>query len=250
MEILLFGGTMEGRVLAERLANRGIKVTCSVATEYGRDLIQSADGLTVRTGRLDQREMEALMRDRPYFCVVDATHPYAAEVSHNIKGAAEQVSLPYRRLLRASEQAKNVLWADSAEAAAQFLDEKDGLILLTTGSKELAAFTAMKAYRERLWVRILPSMQSLQAALALGVPAKHIICMQGPFSKELNVAVLRQIGARYLVTKDSGKEGGFTEKAAAAAEAGAELLVISRPLQERGQSLEALFQLLCQEAGV
>lgn len=249
MEVLLFGGTLEGRLLAERLAAQGLKVTCSVATEYGRDLIEPVDGLTIRTGRLNQSGMEALMESGLYSCVVDATHPYAATASSNIKAAAGQLSLPYYRLLRSSEKSENVLWATTAEEAAQILDTRNGTILLTTGSQTLAAFTAIKDYRERLWVRILPSMQSLQTALELGVPAKHIICMQGPFSKELNTALLRQINAGYLVTKDSGKAGGFTEKTEAAAAAGAKLLVISRPSQEQGQSLEDLFQLLCQEAG-
>lgn len=248
MEVLLFGGTLEGRLLAEGLAARGIRVTCSVATEYGRDLIRPAKGLTVQTGRLGAREMERLMKSRPYSCVVDATHPYAAEVSCHIKTAAERVSLPYLRLLRASEHGETVLRAASADEAAQILNGTEGAILLTTGSKDLAAFTAIQGYRERLWVRILPSVQSLQTALGLGIPAKQIICMQGPFSKALNAAMLRQTGARYLVTKDSGKAGGFAEKMEAAAEVGAVPLVIARPVQEQGRSLEELLELLCQEA--
>ena len=248
MEVLLFGGTLEGRVLAERLAARGIRVTCSVATEYGQSLIHPVEGLTVRTGRLNQVEMEELMKSGSYACVVDATHPYAAEVSTNLRGAAEHCALSYYRLLRASETAENVCWAASMEEAARYLDSKEGPILLTTGSKELAGFTGIQKMEERLWVRILPSVESLQTALALGIPARHIICMQGPFSRELNRATLRQIGAKFLVTKDSGKAGGFAAKAEAAAEAGTELVVIARPAQEQGRSLEELFQLLCQEA--
>ena len=89
---------------------------------------------------------------------------------------------------------------------------------------------------------MLPSMDSLSYALSLGFPASHIICMQGPFSQELNVAMLRQIGAKILVSKDTGRAGGFAEKAEAAKQAGATLLVIRRPTVETGLTLEEMLK--------
>jgi precorrin-6x reductase len=240
VEVLLFGGTWEGRTLAQSLAAMGISVTYSVATDYGRDLTQPATNLAVLTGRLDEEAMEELMRGTPFSCVVDATHPYAAEVSRNIKAASARVGLRYHRLLRASLEAEDVLLADSPEEAVKLLSGTEGPILLTTGSKELAAFTALPDYRKRLWVRILPSQESLAIALSQGIPSKQIICMQGPFTQDLNAAMMRQIGCTYLVTKDSGKAGGFTEKVEAARQVGAKLLVISRPTQEEGVTMEEL----------
>ena len=64
--------------------------------------------------------------------------------------------------------------------------------------------------------------------MTLGFPPKNIICMQGPFSRELNVALLRQYHIQTLVTKDTGGYGGFREKAEAAREAGCALLVVER----------------------
>lgn len=243
MRILLFGGTAEGHTLARRLAQAGHPVTCCVATDYGRDVLEPQPNLTVRMGRMDQGAMEAEM-GRGYDCVVDATHPYAAQVSGNIRAAAKAVNLPYQRLLRPREEAGDVLWADSPEQAAEILETMPGNVLLTTGSKDLAVFAKLRDYKQRLWVRILPSLDSLSAALELGYPASHIICMQGPFSRQMNTATLRSMDGRILVTKDTGKAGGFGEKAQAAREAGARLLVIRRPVAETGLELEALLEKL------
>ena len=243
MRILLFGGTAEGHTLAARLAQAGHLVTCCVATDYGRDVLEPQPNLTVRMGRMDQRAMEAQMR-KGCDCVVDATHPYATQVSGNIRAAAKAAGLPYERLLRPPEEAGDVLWADSPERAVEILGTMPGNVLLTTGSKDLAVFAKLRDYQKRLWVRVLPSLDSLGAALKLGYPASHIICMQGPFSRQMNTATLQSMNGRILVTKDTGKAGGFGEKVQAAQEAGARLLVIRRPVDETGLELEALLEKL------
>lgn len=79
---------------------------------------------------------------------------------------------------------------------------------------------------------------SLERCLALGFPPKNIICMQGPFTKEMNLATLRQFHVRTLVTKDTGGYGGFRAKADAAREAGCDLVVVERPQTEEGLTLE------------
>lgn len=243
MSILLFGGTAEGHSLARRLAQAGLAVTCSVATAYGEAVLEPTPGLTVRVGRMDADQMAAEMA-KGYTCVVDATHPYADRVSENIRRAAETAGLPYYRLLRPREAAEDVLWTDSPADAARMLADLPGNVLLTTGSKDLKTFTQVPDYQTRLYVRVLPSLESLSAALDLGYPAAHILCMQGPFPEKLNAALLEAVDAKILVTKDTGKAGGFPEKAAAAQSAGAKLLVIRRPTQETGYSLDALYDFL------
>ena len=243
MSILLFGGTAEGHSLARRLAQAGLAVTCSVATAYGEAVLEPTPGLTVHVGRMDADQMAAEMA-KGYTCVVDATHPYADRVSENIRRAAETAGLPYYRLLRPREAADGVLWADSPADAARMLADLPGNVLLTTGSKDLKTFTQVPDYQTRLYVRVLPSLESLSAALDLGYPAAHILCMQGPFPEKLNAALLEAVDAKILVTKDTGKAGGFPEKAAAAQSAGAKLLVIRRPTQETGYTLDALYDFL------
>ncbi|MBR2071825.1 MAG: precorrin-6A/cobalt-precorrin-6A reductase, partial [Phascolarctobacterium sp.] len=89
-----------------------------------------------------------------------------------------------------------------------------------------------------------PMESSLQSALELGYKPANIVCMQGPFSKELNVATLKKFNSKFMVTKDSGEVGGFLEKIAAAQEAGAKLIVIGRTTEEQGESYEEILKYL------
>lgn len=72
----------------------------------------------------------------------------------------------------------------------------------------------------------------------MGFEGKHLIGMQGPFSRELNAAMLRQYRCKYLVTKDTGKAGGFQDKIDAALECDAVPVIIGRPLKEEGMSVK------------
>ncbi len=237
MELLLFGGTGEGRALAEWLRDEGIPVTVCVATAYGSTLLPP--GVVAHTGRLDRAGMEALMVRRPYTCVIDATHPYAVEVTRQLQEAAQARGVPYVRLLRTSDGEDACHKAGSMAEAAEMLQRLPGNILLTTGSKELHHF-AVPGLVERCFPRVLPMMDSLERCLRLGFPPAHILCMQGPFSQALNEALIGQYSIRTLVTKDTGSYGGFREKAQAAQGTGCTLLVVERPVQETGQTLEEI----------
>lgn len=236
MKILLFGGTGEGRALAEWMLSRGLDATVCVATEYGETLLP--DGMKVHVGRLNAGEMETLMADG-YTLVIDATHPYAVEVTKNIRAAADRADLPCLRLLRQSDGEDGCRKVPDVAAAADLLEKLPGNVLLTTGSKELDHF-ARPGLRERCFPRVLPMADSLERCLALGFPPKNIICMQGPFTKEMNVATLHQFHIDTLVTKDTGGYGGFQAKAEAAKEAGCALLVVERPQTETGLTLEEI----------
>ena len=216
------------------MLSQGLDATVCVATEYGETLLP--DGAQVHVGRLDAGAMEILMAGG-YTLVIDATHPYAVEVTKNIRAAAQAAGLPCLRLLRQSDREDGCQKAADMAAAADLLEGLPGKVLLTTGSKELDAF-ARPGLRERCCPRVLPMADSLERCLALGFPPKNIICMQGPFTKEMNLATLRQFHVRTLVTKDTGGYGGFRAKADAAREAGCDLVVVERPQTEEGLTLE------------
>ena len=168
---------------------------------------------------------------------VDATHPYAVAVTENIRRACSQAGVPCRRLLRGASETAGVTAVGSAAEAAALLAGREGNILLTTGSKELGAFSALPS--ERLYPRVLPNHESLSACEGAGIPHRNILAMQGPFSTELNEALIRQFHIAYLVTKDGGKAGGFEEKLRAAKNTGIELVLIRRP-EETGESFEEI----------
>lgn len=236
MKILLFGGTTEGRVLADRANALGAEVTVSVATPLGAEELAGGDGLRVLTGRLDRSGMEALL---PGFDLcVDATHPYAAEATANIGKACAAAGVPLLRLLRQSSRAEGAVCVPGCKAA-ELLADRPGNILLTTGSKELSAFDRLD--KNRLYVRVLPTHDGIAACEALGLPHSHILALQGPFSQKLNEAMLEQYKIRWLVTKDGGQAGGFREKLAAAQNTGANVVLVERPPDE-GKGLEEILQ--------
>lgn len=257
-KLLLFAGTTEGRELAEYLAGCKVQVTACVATEYGETLISPQTNLTVHTGRMDRQQMQQLMQQEGFDLVIDATHPYAAVVTQNIAAACQEASVPLYRCLRESEQGQDelegyphLLVAQDTEQAAHLLEEIEGNILLTTGSKELPAYRQVKGFAERFYPRVLPLANVVESCLALGIPAAHLIAMQGPFSQEMNLAMIRQWNISCLVTKESGKTGGVDQKLAAAKQAGISVLLIRRPSEQvAGWSLQALKQELAQRFGI
>lgn len=238
MKLVIFSGTTEGREFSRAAAALGAAVTVCVATDLGAEEQGSAPGVTVHAGRLDADEMAALLRNAA-LCV-DATHPYATEATHNIRAAAGMAGVEYHRLLRRASElpAGSVVLPGAGEAAA-YLADKAGRILLTTGAKELPAFAALDP--ARLYPRVLPTLAGITACEAAGVPHRNIIAMQGPFTLGLNVALMRQFEIDYLVTKDGGAQGGFAEKAEAAAQCGAQLIVLRRP-DEQGETAETILQ--------
>ena len=242
MRIVIFSGTTEGRALSHLLAERGAEVTVCVATEYGREEQGAMAGITVLAGRKTPAEMADILRGCG-LCV-DATHPYAVQVTKSIRAACAAAEVPYRRLLRRdSGETGDAIVVDSAAEAAERLAGMPGNVLLTTGSKELKAFSALDP--TRLFPRVLPTHESLTACEAAGIPHRNILAMQGPFSQELNEALIRQFHIAVLVTKDGGAAGGFPEKVQAARSTGAALILIRRP-EETGETFEEIVQ-SCEE---
>lgn len=238
--VLLFAGTSEGRLLFDYCKEKDISVTACVATEYGKALLKEEGNFRIREGRLNIEEMERLMEEENASLIIDATHPYACEVTDNINIAARNRKLPVLRVIREELSLEGVIQTANIKEAVKFLQEQEGNVLITTGSKELEEYREVTGYKERLFIRILPDPAALAGCLALGFPAKHIICMQGPFSRELNCAMLKQINGKYLVTKEGGSFGGYEEKIEGSKMAEAGVIVINRPRDEDGSSLEEI----------
>ena len=245
-KICVFGGTTEGRELVEFLNTQPCEVTACVATEYGQSLLPESERLTVSAKRLPVAEIEVLLQHGHFDLVIDATHPYAASITESIARACRATRTETWRLLRGASAVPNsAVFVENTEQAVEFLTNTEGNILLTTGSKELGAYAALPNFAARCWVRVLPVPASLEACRAAGLEPAHILAMQGPFSAELNTAMLHAIDATWLVTKDGGTAGGFAEKAEAAEQTGTRLLVIGRPPQHEGLSLGETITALC-----
>lgn len=243
--VLVFGGTSEGRKLAEIFNANNRKCTICVATDYGEKLLPKSENVNVICGRMDCNEICMLLgEDNKYSYVIDATHPYASVISENARNACIKTNTAYLRLLR-SETGSNIyndgikIFPDALQAA-KYLDKTTGRILLTTGSKELPVFCGEIRDKSRITARVLPSAKAIEACNNAGLEGRQIIAMHGPFSREVNTAIIKQTGAAFIVTKESGNAGGFQEKIDAARETGTEVILIKRPVEEEGYSLDEI----------
>lgn len=245
-ELVIFGGTSEGRQLTEALCNMPLQIHVCVATKYGATLLPVCDNVHIHVGRMNQEEIVHFLSTVHAGCCVDATHPYAAEVTCNARGACRQLGITYVRLLRREERfsktdsssGSKVIYRDSIKDAVDFLKGTTGNIFITTGSKELSLFTDISDYQNRCFARVLPTAKVVEACSALGFEGKNLIGMQGPFDEELNYCLLQKTHAKWLVTKSSGKEGGFLEKCDAAVRAGVHLVIIGRPQENMKQAMD------------
>jgi len=249
-DIIIFGGTTEGRELSEMLSGKGLKVHLCVATEYGESLIRKNKNMTVSHERLDAGGMKELIKKKKAGIVIDATHPYAVIVSENIRAACKECAAEYVRLLRPEgKRSGNATAVANVNGAVEYLKGTSGNVLVATGSKELSKFTALDNYEKRIFARVLSLPDVAEQCSKLGFRGRNLICMQGPFNEDINYGMMKQFEIRYMVTKDSGEPGGFEEKMRAAERAGVEVILVGRP-PEDGLSYDDVVDLLSKRFGL
>lgn len=229
---IIFGGTTEGRKVADLLLEQKVSVVYCVATEYGKEPIVKRNGLDVRIGRMDSNEMRDLFGMENPDVVIDATHPFAEIVKKEIDNALFMTGkVPFVRIIRPTVESdfSNCTFFEDVSSCARALEETSGNILLTTGSKELHTFCENESVRRRIIARVIPSVESLKLCNESGLNGKQIIAMQGPFSLDMNRAQIKESNASVIVLKNSGKGSGEAERIEAARLEGIKCFVINRP---------------------
>lgn len=230
--ILVLSGTEEGKEIVRRLHEEGLSLLTTVATDYGKKMFEEIGLATVcLQGRLDAHGFSQLIKERGIDTVIDATHPYAIEVSQNAMDACKITNTRYLRFERQEVEIPRHSLIHKVKTMAEAIDKSRTLgkkIFLTTGISSVAKFISLKDEKE-LYVRILPIPEHIALCLDMGIPPTHIIAMHGPFSEDLNLAMFRQYQINTVVTKDSGEVGGVLEKIHAALKEGIDTIVIERP---------------------
>lgn len=246
---LIFAGTTEGRCLVSYLLKRKlamIEVHVCVASDYGARVFDNEEALQIHEGRKNCEEMVELMETYSFCEVIDATHPYAVEVTRNIIKACQQTNHAYLRLKRETKADASGVYVQSMNEALQYLKQTRGNIFVTTGSKELALLAALPNFKERVYARVLSTQQVVKQCALLGLEGKHLMCMQGPFDTDMNIAMMKHVQAAYMLTKESGETGGFEQKLAAAKQVGVTSIVIAKPNEDNGYTMENLLHYLHQ----
>lgn len=230
--ILVLSGTEDGKEIVKRLHERGDKLITSVATEYGKAIFERMQlGEICIHGRLDKVNLIKLIEDEDINILVDATHPYAINVSINAIEACKEKSIKYIRFQRnASTLPKSHLihHVDDVNEAINKCNVLSNRIMLTTGFNNLKEFIKLNETKE-IVVRVLPIAEHIRKCVEMGIHPSNIVAMQGPFSVELNKSLFNHFKIDTIITKESGKEGGVIEKVQAAIDCGINVVLIKRP---------------------
>lgn len=231
--ILVAAGTQDGRELVGELLSAGYEVAASVVSTYGEQLLaRYGSRLLINDEPLDAAGLMKYMQQKGVTLLVDASHPYAVNVSENAMQACRTMGIPYIRYERQSSSlVYDKLYAVSSyEEAAEKAAALAKTVFLTTGSRNLRPFAEAPSMEgHRLIIRVLPTAKVLAECEALGFTPADIVALQGPFSAELNRELFRKYEAGVIVMKNSGQLGGTDTKLEAAMQLGLPVVVIERP---------------------
>ncbi len=227
----LIGGTSESAVIATTLVAQGQRFVVTVTTEAAIALYPDSDLMTVQVGAFSFSEMVDFMEREGIDRIIDASHPYAVEISQSAIALSQQFGVPYLRYERPHEATENnshVIELDGFDALIKGSYLQQQRVLLTVGYKALPRFQCWHQ-QAVLFARILPTVSSLEQTLAAGFPQQQIIALRPPVSYELEKALCQQWEISLIVTKASGKAGGEDTKKAVAEALKIPLIVIRRP---------------------
>ncbi len=223
VRILLLGGTTEARKLAERLADdTRFDVLVSLA---GRTQSPKPSPVPVRTGGFGSHAgLAAFLREHPFDVIVDATHPFAAQMSANAVHAAKDVGVPLVRLERAPwMQGPRDVWQGvaSLEEAVDALANVPQNVFLGVGRQSLVPFAAKPQHHYVIRVIDPPDVPAAMVQ-------HEIITGLGPFRIEDDIALFRDKRIDVVVTKNSGGTA-TASKIVAARELGLPVIIVERP---------------------
>ncbi|MDD7795229.1 cobalt-precorrin-6A reductase [Clostridium sp. 'White wine YQ'] len=228
----LIVGTSEGKELLEGLNKFTEDIFVSTATNYGGDLLKGYKYKFLNTKPLNKEELKNKLEEYGVRKLIDASHPYALEVSINAMEAAKELSIEYIRYERPSVIDKyrdnrlvNII-SDYSELKSSLSSVK-GNVLNTTGSRNIKKILDLKI-ENRMIHRVLASLKVMEELCNLGIEPEDIIAVKGVFSEEFNRAVLREYKCDAIIMKDSGVEGGTVQKVEAALKENVKIVVIGR----------------------
>ncbi len=236
MKILILGGTAEAADLARALA--GVAGVAWITSLAGRTRAPAAVPGAVRVGGFGGPValVDYLGREG-IGLVVDATHPFAAQISRNAAQACEAAGVPRLLLARPPWTARagdNWVPAANTEAAAAALAELGRRVFLAIGRQELAAFAELTGLR--FLVRLVEEPDEPPP-----LAAYRLVLGRGPFAVDQEIELLRKHRIEVVVSKNSGGAGAAA-KIAAARELELPVVMIARPpapASETAESVEA-----------
>lgn len=225
-------GTSEGRELLKRLNEFTEDIFVSTATIYGGDLLKEYKYKVLNTRPLNKEELEEKFKELDIKLLIDASHPYAVEVSKNVIEVCDKLSIVYLRyerkgVLEEFKENQSINKVPNFECLEEILSSFNGTILNTTGSKSVEKILKMNL-KNRVIHRVLPSIEVMKKLIDLGVSPDDIVALKGSHSEQFNRAFLKEFNCKGIIMKDSGIEGGTREKINAALKEEVEIFIVDK----------------------
>lgn len=226
-------GTGEGRAILSHVNKYTDEIVVSTATEYGYEIYKEFKAKHFNYRPLNEDEFKDLITKFGIDTFVDASHPYACEVSKTLIKVCNDLNIEYIRYERKSyfndlKDNENIIFIDKYEYLKELFKNIDGNILNTTGSNNALKIEGLKSEKNRIIHRILPSPKVISRLLDNGISMENIIAIKGPFGFEINNGIIKEYKIKALITKDSGEEGGMKEKIDSALINNVKIIVIKR----------------------
>ncbi|HDK7137640.1 TPA: cobalt-precorrin-6A reductase [Clostridium botulinum] len=230
--IALILGTSEGREILSLLNKFTDNILISTATAYGGEILKDYKYKKLNTKPLNKEQLLNMLKENQVNILIDASHPYALEVTKNAREVSKDLNIEYVRYERPSsaeefKENKKVVFLEDYKDLNKALKNIKGNILNTSGSRNMDKILDLKL-ENRIIHRVLPSVKVLEDCFNLGVKVEDLMAIKGPISKELNKAFIKDYDAKALILKDSGPQGGTEEKILACLECDIYALVIKR----------------------
>jgi precorrin-6A/cobalt-precorrin-6A reductase len=237
MKVMVMAGTSDAiRIIGNLADHHDIEVIATTTTKYGGDLAISAGADEIIVGRLGSQEIADLLEVNKIDLIVDATHPHASEATLNAIKSTHKSGIKYIRFERPSitiPKNKGVFEVSSFEEAAKkatsiIKSDLNGKIMHLAGVSTLQHMIK-EIHPKLIVVRVLPMVFSVKKCIELGIPRVNIIAMQGTFSKEFNIALMKEYAIELVITKESGEIGGSPFKIEAAMSLKIPIIIVKRP---------------------
>ena len=230
--IALFLGTSEGKKILSLLNSFTEDIFISTATTYGGELLINYKYKVLNTKPLDKLGLAEAFKENNIKIVVDASHPYATEITKTLMDLCAEYSLDYIRYERPSiidkfKVHKEIIQVKGYEQLFEGVKNIKGTILNTTGSRNIKKLMDL-GIKNRIVHRVLPSIKVMSEYFSLGLKVEDIIAIKGPIGYELNCSFIKEYEAKAIILKDSGVQGGTKEKLKAAIDLGITAFVIGR----------------------
>lgn len=234
-------GTGEGREILENINKYTSDIVVSTATEYGYEIYKNFNVKHFNYKPLNEDGFKELIKEYGITIFVDASHPYATEVSKTLINVCKEMKIDYVRYERKSyfdeicgldtgiESSKDIVFIEKYEDLEDVFKDIEGNILNTTGSNNALKVESMKNIKNRIIHRVLPSPKVISKLLENNISIDSIIAIKGPFGIAINNGIIKEYNIKALITKDSGEEGGMKEKIESALLNNVKIIVIKRP---------------------